>query len=128
MTKKELVAALRELMQQNNVNAVYITGSDPHGSDGRYVAQMVRELDQEVFECINTSDPTSLSWTEWGCKNIAEGGVLAMDGEVLSYAVLRNLKIHLISTEFLSDMIKIFQVNFGQTALQFQMLLSGNWN
>ena len=126
MTKKELVAALRELMQQNNVNAVYITGSDPHGSDGvathwrvmqwfsgfsgttgccvvtmdkaafwsdgRYVAQMVRELDQEVFECINTSDPTSLSWTEWVCKNIAEGGVLAMDGEVLSYADFKKLE------------------------------------
>ena len=55
-------------------------------SDGRYVAQMVRELDQDVFECINTSDPTSLSWTEWVCKNVTSGGVLAMDGEVLSYA------------------------------------------
>ena len=34
MDKKQLVTALRELMKQNNVDAVYITGSDPHGSDG----------------------------------------------------------------------------------------------
>jgi len=34
MDKKQLVAALRELMKQNHVDAVYITGCDPHGSDG----------------------------------------------------------------------------------------------
>jgi len=34
MTKKELVAALREIMKQHSVEAVYITGTDPHGSDG----------------------------------------------------------------------------------------------
>ena len=126
MNKKELVSALREMMKQNNVDAVYITGTDPHGSDGvathwrvmqwfsgfsgttgccvvtmdkaafwsdgRYVAQMVRELDQDVFECINTSDPTSLSWTEWVGKNVKDGGVLAMDGEVLSYADFKKLE------------------------------------
>ena len=126
MNKKELVTALRELMKQNNVDAVYITGCDPHGSDGvathwrvmqwfsgfsgttgccvvtmdkaafwsdgRYVAQMVRELDQDVFECINTSDPTSLSWTEWVGKNVAEGSLLAMDGKVHSYADFKKLE------------------------------------
>lgn len=61
-------------------------------SDGRYVAQMVRELDQDVFECINTSDPTSLSWTEWIGKNVSAGGVLAMDGEVLSFADFKKLE------------------------------------
>ena len=34
MNKKELTAALRVLMAHNNVDVVYITGSDPHGSDG----------------------------------------------------------------------------------------------
>ena len=29
MDKKQLVAALRELMKQNQVDAVYITGCDP---------------------------------------------------------------------------------------------------
>lgn len=51
MDKKQLVAALRELMKQNQVDAVYITGccvvtldKAAFWSDGRYVAQMVREL------------------------------------------------------------------------------------
>lgn len=126
MTKKELLTALRALMNEHNVDAVYITGCDPHGSDGvaaywrimqwfsgftgttgccvvtadkaafwsdgRYIAQMERELDQDVFVLMNTSEPTTPSWTDWVHENVAEGGMLAMDGEVLSYADFKNLE------------------------------------
>lgn len=162
MDKKQLVTALRELMKQNSVDAVYITGCDPHGSDGvathwrvmqwfsgfsgttgccvvtmdkaafwsdgRYVAQMVRELDQAVFECINTSDPTSLSWTEWVGKMLLQAECLQWTEKSFLTLILRSLKIRSASTVFLSDTIRTFQVNFGKTVQQFQMLLSGNWN
>lgn len=61
-------------------------------SDGRYAAQMERELDKSIFEFLNTSAQGTPGWMEWLVKNAAAGNVLAMDGEVLSIAEFRKCR------------------------------------
>ncbi len=124
MTGKEHVSALRELMKQEHVDAVYIGTADPHQSegvathwramqwfsgftgtagccvvtlnhaafwsDGRYIAQMERELDTSIFELINTSTQGTPDWMEWVVRHVDRGFTLAMDGEVLSIADYRK--------------------------------------
>lgn len=126
MTNKEHVSALRELMKEEHVDAVYIGTADPHQSegvathwramqwfsgftgtagccvvtltkaafwsDGRYAAQMERELDQDIFELLNTSQQGTPNWMEWLVENVDSGFTLAMDGEVLSIADYRKCR------------------------------------
>lgn len=129
MSGKEHVSALRDLMRQEHVDAVYIGTADPHQSegvathwramqwfsgftgttgycvitlekaafwsDGRYAAQMERELDSSVFELCNTSVQGTPGWMEWLVKNVGAGSVLSMDGEVLSIADFRKCRDYL---------------------------------
>lgn len=64
-------------------------------SDGRYAAQMERELDDSVFELLNTSAQGTPGWMEWLVKNADAVEVLSMDGEVLSIADYRKCREYL---------------------------------
>lgn len=124
MTGKEHVSALRSIMRQEGVDAVYIGTADPHQSegvathwramqwftgftgttgccvvtlekaafwsDGRYAAQMEQELDTDVFQLYNTSVQGTPNWMEWLKRILNKGGILAVDGEVLSIADFRK--------------------------------------
>lgn len=59
-------------------------------SDGRYAAQMERELDKSIFERHNTSKQGTPTWMEWLVAHVDNGFTLAMDGEVLSMADYRK--------------------------------------
>lgn len=135
MAGKEHVSALRDIMRQSGVDAVYIGTADPHQSegvathwrvmqwftgftgttgccvvtlekaafwsDGRYAAQMERELEMDVFELYNTSEPGTPNWMEWVKENLNSGGVLAVDGEVLSIADFRKYQDVFLNSQIL---------------------------
>lgn len=58
-------------------------------SDGRYAAQMEREVDRDIFELYNTSVQGTCDWKEWVLAHLESGEVLAVDGEVMSVADFR---------------------------------------
>lgn len=59
-------------------------------SDGRYVTQMEREVDQDEMTIFNTSSQGTPGWTEWITKMLKPGDTLAVDGEVMSVAEFRQ--------------------------------------
>ena len=59
-------------------------------TDGRYTAQMEKEVDGSIFQRMNTSLPDTPGWMDWVVQNTKTGAVIAMDGEVLSIADFRK--------------------------------------
>ncbi len=126
MQTQEKLNALRKLMSEAGVKAVYVATTDPHqtesvsthwkamqwltgftGSmgyavvtdtaaefwtDGRYTTQAEREIAPGTFHINSISEPDTLDWHEWLMTQLHEADTLAVDGEVLSEAMLRSFK------------------------------------
>ncbi len=124
MQTQEKLVALRKLMSEAKVKAVYIPSTDPHqtesvsshwkamqwltgftGSmgyavvtdsaaefwtDGRYVTQAKQEIAPNTFHINCISEPGTLGLHQWLKTQLHEADTLAVDGEVLSEAMLRS--------------------------------------
>ena len=61
-------------------------------TDGRYTTQAAREIEEGTFHINCVSEPGTPDWNEWLTGQMKEGDALAVDGEVLSEAMLESFK------------------------------------
>jgi Xaa-Pro aminopeptidase len=120
------LARLREVLQQEGVDAVLVPSSDPHLSeylpgrwqgrehfsgftgsmgtlvvhrekaalfaDSRYWSQAERELAGSGIELVKIPTGAATHHVDWLAQNVARGGVVAVDGNVLGLAAANQLK------------------------------------
>ena len=126
MDTAQKIQALRQLMREADIQAIYVSSADPHQSesvadhwksvqwltgftgsmgyailtdteaqfwtDGRYTTQAQREIPQGTFHINTISTPQALQWHEWLSQRLHRGDTIAVDGDVLSEAQLRDFK------------------------------------
>ena len=61
-------------------------------TDGRYTTQASREIEPGTFHINSVSEPGTPDWNDWLMTQMREGDALAVDGEVLSEAMLRAFR------------------------------------
>ena len=61
-------------------------------TDGRYTTQAAREIEPGTFHINSVSEPGTPDWNDWLMTQMHEGDALALDGEVLSEAMLRAFR------------------------------------
>ena len=64
-------------------------------ADSRYWVQAERELAGSGIELVKTPSPVASYHIEWLCRNVAPGGIVAVDGEVLGLGAARQLQTEL---------------------------------
>jgi Xaa-Pro aminopeptidase len=63
--------------------------------DSRYWVQAERELAGSGIELVKTPSPVASFHIEWLCRNVAAGGTVAVDGDVLGLGAARQLQAEL---------------------------------
>lgn len=61
-------------------------------TDGRYTTQAQREIPENTFHINTIATPQAPLWYEWLSARLQKGDTVAIDGEVLSEAQLRDFK------------------------------------
>ena len=61
-------------------------------TDGRYTTQAGREIEAGTFHINCVSEPGTPDWNDWLMTQMHDGDALAVDGEVLSEAMLQAFK------------------------------------
>ena len=88
-------------------------------TDSRYWVQAEKQLKGTGIVLMKTSGTQPLSYTDWLAENLADSMTIAMDGQLLSLAVTRQLKEKLSSSNltFLTDCDLIDGIWQGRPAL-----------
>jgi len=64
-------------------------------ADSRYWVQAERELAGSGIELVKTPTPAATYHIDWLCRNVASGGTVAVDGDVLGLGAARQLRSEL---------------------------------
>ncbi len=64
-------------------------------ADSRYWVQAERELAGSGIELVKTPSPVATHHIDWLCRNVAPGGTVAVDGDVLGLGAARQLTTEL---------------------------------